>query len=499
MRISSTRSSSVPLSVFLSATFALGGCDEDVPPPDGGAPREIVWTACGSFDCATVDVPLDHGDLSLGETSIRVLRSRATAPGARRGVLLYNPGGPGEPAIADAESTLSFMRTAGLTRVYDVLIVDPRGVGESNALSCVSGEDLDALLDIDLRGAFTGDDAEWARLDAELSAWQTACHEHGASLLPHVGSDQVAGDLETLRVLLGEPTLDYVGVSYGTRIGAEYASRYPHGVGAFVFDSTVDPSVSALDAWFDAEASDYARELARFVEWCGASADCVFHGGEGATAVLAAYDALQAGLRAAEVREGTVRVREIHLQTAMQRGVAGGSAASLAELLRSAEEGDWALVMAAADRAFGRTSAGADTNLEIYLSVLAADVSCPAGFDEAAARDAARRLVERDPSSALVQATQLVAACLHPIVDTPALPTPHAADAPPILVLGGLHDPATPIHEAEAMIVALGNGSHLLRFEGEGHFYTPRSTCVAGAVLGFLADPTSTPAQTHCP
>ena len=56
---------------------------------------------------------------------------------------------------------------------------------------------------------------------------------------------ETAHDIENLRVALGVDKLTLLGVSYGTKVAAEYARRYPDRTAAVVLDSPVP--VDGLD------------------------------------------------------------------------------------------------------------------------------------------------------------------------------------------------------------------------------------------------------------
>lgn len=479
----------VRLSLGLALSALAAGCD--------AAPEVIEWEACGEHQCATIRVPEDHADPTGPSAEVRVLLAEATRPTARRSVIVFFPGGPGGPGIDQAEGILPAFDQLGLRAAHDVLFMDPRGTGRSDRIDCVGSPDLDRLIEQDLVAAVSSGDL--TGFDEELLGWQERCRAEYGARLDHLGSDQVADDLERVRVLLGVDALDGFSVSYGTRLAAQYASRHGEHVHAFVLDSTVTPSAPSLRAWFEAEARDYRDALERFFDACGASAACSFHGGAGAPAVAAAYDTLLARLGREEVRSGSRRVRELHLETGVNRGLAGGDAEQLGAMLASAEADDWEPMLRAADDAFGRMSPATDTLIENYFAILANDVSCPAGFDLGEALSFSREILRDAPRTGLVQVAQMLGACLHPIGSRAHPLTLEASVAPPLLVMGGAHDPATPRREAEEMVAALGNGSYLVEYTGDGHFYTPRSLCIAGAELAYLARPTVAPTTSICP
>jgi pimeloyl-ACP methyl ester carboxylesterase len=77
-----------------------------------------------------------------------------------------------------------------------------------------------------------------------------------------------------------------------------------------------------------------------------------------------------------------------------------------------------------------------------------------------------------------------------------SLPAPAA---PPLLLVGGRYDPATDHAGAVALQAELGNGSHLVTYEGDGHSHVVHSPCVREVEQAFLIDPASPPSPTTCP
>src|ERR1700733_13843463 len=113
-----------------------------------------------------------------------------------------------------------------LLRDYDIVSWDPRGVGASTAVQCFPN--------LDAENAFLGDDAYFpARPDQQagyISRWATfgkICKARNGELLRHVSTADTARDLNLLRRSLGQPKLNYVGVSYGSYLGATYANLFP--------------------------------------------------------------------------------------------------------------------------------------------------------------------------------------------------------------------------------------------------------------------------------
>jgi pimeloyl-ACP methyl ester carboxylesterase len=484
---------STPPALDAGADARTGGCGEDVEPPG------IAWEDCfDGYRCATIDVPLDHSDPEGATIGVRVLRSPAACPSMREGVLTFNLGGPGGLAIAAGVSILPTLQTIAprLRRLFDVVFVDPRGIGESTPLDCVPDAWLDGVrTSVPLE---PDTDDEWAALAAALDELAVGCEAAEPSgLLSHMSTEDVARDLDLVRERLGYETWDYIGVSYGTVLGATYATLFPDRIRAFVLDSSMILGADVFETYRAAEEA-YDVELGRFFEACGADPTCAFHGGEGAEAVAAAYDALEATIAGGALSVGGRTLGTIDLAAAVSNTLRFAELESLEALLAAAEDGDGTMLAAQADVFFDRGPGGYANAFEALVAVVQADNLCPEGLDLDALR---ARWTDAQTFAPRVGVLHhfLAAPCVQWRAprSTPPLAI-SAPTAPPLLVLGGRHDPATPIARGEALRAALGNGSHFIAFEGAGHGYLSYSQCVRDAELGFLDDPTTPPGVTSC-
>jgi len=176
--------------------------------------------------CGSVTVPLDRANPSVGTIDIayRLLPRTDTAHRAA-GTIVPNPGGPGQTAIANAGLYLTAL--APLRRDRDLLLIDPRGTGQSGAVNCpgLAGHDP---------------------LSLHLGSIWTVC---GANLGAHAGlygSAAVADDIDAVRQSLGLDKLDLWGDSYGTFLMPVYAGRHPEHVRSVVLDGAFP---IAFDLW----------------------------------------------------------------------------------------------------------------------------------------------------------------------------------------------------------------------------------------------------------
>lgn len=293
----------------------------EAPPPAPAVPT-LSWAACppdspagaaGGFECATAEVPLDYRDPTGRTITLALVRRPATGPGARIGTLFLNPGGPGGTGTVEIPSWVGLLPD-GLQQRFDVVSWDPRGVGESTPVQCFDSADAEA--------AFLGDAANFpadaASTPAHLDTWARfgqACAQRAGDLLPHVHTANTARDLDLLRQAVGDDGLTYIGLSYGTFLGATYANLFPDTVRAVVLDGNVAPGHWTADGAAIPDRSiggrigsdvGAATTMAELLRRCGEvdTARCAFSAGS-PEATAQRYEQLLDRLRRGPITLGT--------------------------------------------------------------------------------------------------------------------------------------------------------------------------------------------------
>lgn len=456
-----------------------------LPPPPTPAP--LRWSACGSYDCATLEVPLDYAAPN-GE-QIKLAVKRRAARGNRIGALVVNPGGPGASAV-DFLSGFAAGPGASLSQ-FDLVAFDPRGVGQSTPLDCHST--IERLLATD---PSPDDEAEWTAIDQAASAFADECAMKHAKLLPHMGTADVARDMDQLRAALGEEKLTYFGYSYGTELGAWYADLFPQRVRAFVLDGALDMKLSGVEIAFE-QAGGFERSLESYFGWCGASANnCRWtQDREPATAyrdLAAAIDAKPIAARTGNRKLGPGEFM-IGVIAPLYGGVEGFR--SLSTSLVAATGGDASALLANVDAYTERRRDGTYANIqEANNAVNCLDLPTPPYAD---LRAEASRFANAYPLFGISTLTSLLV-CAHWPVHAQKAPPPRAAGAAPILVIGTTGDPATPYAWAEALASYL-ESAVLLTYEGEGHTAYGRGVrCIDDAVNAYLVKGTVPAKGTRC-
>ncbi|WP_435111848.1 alpha/beta hydrolase [Nocardiopsis synnemataformans] len=202
-----------------------------------GACPEDVQDETHPLECATVPVPMDYDDPEGAEIEIMVSRLASTDPDQRRGVLLLNPGGPGGSGLSMPAGLASLGIPASVLNSYDLIGMDTRGVGHSSAVSCGFTTDQEYLGNIPPYAVDEAAVTERAGV-AEAAADQCARSDDNEQIR-HISTANMARDLDRIRAALGEEKASFFGLSYGSALGAAYASMFPESTDRIVLDSNI--------------------------------------------------------------------------------------------------------------------------------------------------------------------------------------------------------------------------------------------------------------------
>ena len=443
--------------------------------------QKVTWHGCQDGDrCTRIRVPLDYAKPAGRSISLSVVKVPASDPGKRVGSLVVNPGGPGGSGVDYAVNWSAYFGTE-LHRAFDIVGFDPRGVGRSTPVDCLSDKQLDTVVasDPDPDTAAERDDS-----DRLLRTFGEGCVKRSGALAAHISTIEAAKDIDVLRAVLGDDKLTYFGASYGTFLGATYADLFPKRVGRMVLDGAIDPSLSTLQLNL-VQAHGFEVALRAYVGHCVDAGGC-FLGGT--------------------VDEGTRRIRQF-LDGTEKKAITGSAgrplAAGLAVLgiwaplynknywplldnaLRAAFGGDGSQLIGLADAYDSRGPNGYyDNSFEALYAVNCLD------HDDAIPTSQVPSYIPRfekaSPTFGAIFAFGLSSCSVWPI-HTHRRPEPiHAAGSPPILVVGTTRDPATPLTWAEALARQLEHGI-LVKRDGDGHTgYHRGSTCVDHTVESYL-------------
>ena len=476
--------------MVLLAAAACGG-------DDAAKPAGATFSPClGDYECATVEVPVDYADASLGTIGIRVLRAPARDPERRLGTIFVNPGGPGQPMVdrLSVQYPLLSALFAETTARFDVVAFDWRGVGQSARVRCVDDALVERVRAADLAMKTPAAEAEIAAIRGSIVA---GCTPAEAALLARMNTENAARDLDRLREALGEEKLNYLGFSYGSWLGATYATLFPERVRAMAFDSAV-ALADDLQADISRQAASYDVAFGRFFAACAADARCPFGGTGDPAAVASRFDALVAKLEAGPLPAGARTLTATDAAFAFADGMRAAEWTKLGADLAAAEKGDASALLARADTLYGRDAAGHyETGLVALVGIACLDQPLSPPADPGAFRvfaDGVRAAHPHHGGALLPWAlcTEWPFARKAPRVVIDA----HAA--PPMLVVSSRFDAISSYDQGPALVDRLRNGSHLVTYEGDGHSVSLKSACVREAMTAYFADPAAPPAKTSC-
>lgn len=496
--------------LLAAAALALTACS-GTPEPTGGAPttlpptpsttavpgeqatdpayaryydQRVDWSDCGGgLQCATVEVPVDWSQPDRDRLGLAVARHPATDPSRKVGSLLVNPGGPGASGVAWLRGGVQAVVSDAVEQRYDVVAFDPRGTGSSQPVQCLSDAEFDA---------YRADPADpttptgLAEETSEAEQFAQGCEVDAGLLLGHLGTADAVRDLDVLRAAVGSERLDYLGKSYGTLLGAEYAGRFPHRVGRLVLDGALDPASSATDVDL-VQAEGLEQSLRAYAQACSQRSGCDL--GSTADAVVQQVRDVLTAARQKPLGTSDPQ-RPLTAPLAFQGIIAtlydSGTWPLLDRAVQDARAGDGSRLLQLADAYAGRQPDGTYSSniLQAFTAISCLDRPVDASPQAMAAE--AAQLEQRSPTFGRSLSYGALQCGVWPVPPTRTPAPVKAEGAAPVLVVGTTNDPATPYVWAQSLASQLSS-ARLLTYRGEGHTaYRRGSACVDGAVDGYL-------------
>ncbi len=490
---------------FLIASCSAGGAE---PTPAGGTaplgPADVrlaefyqqqpAWAACdGGFECASVRVPLSYEDPTRDALELSIIKLPASDAAGRIGSLLLNPGGPGGSGI-DYTKAADQVVSKDVRARYDIVGFDPRGVGTSDPIGCLTAEQTDRMMS--MLGPPTSETSADA-VAAQARSFGEDCQRRSPRLTANVGTVPAAKDMDILRAAVGDPKLNYVGRSYGSFLGVTYAGLFPNNVGRFVFDGAMPPTLTQAEL-ARGQAGGFELALGRFVRDCARHSGCplAHNPAEALTKIGGWLDEVAKQPMRSGDRELTRPLAEAALLGPMYDPAQGWP--QLREALARAFRGDASGMLTLADEFVGRDAEGRyrDNSIDALYAVNCLDRADRA--DAVATAALAEQWAHEAPIFGAYFAWGNLPCATWP---TPATDAPHqitATGSGPIMVVGTRYDPATPYAWAVSMERDLSNAALVTR-EGDGHTgYRRGSSCVDAAVDRFLLSGVLPQAETRC-
>ena len=409
----------------------------------GGVGTARAW-------CTSFDVPEDWSSPAGRHIGLRVAIVRSGALRSDRDPVVFLDGGPGGAATEDYPAIAPAL--APLRKRRDILLIDQRGTGGSNALGCQPAQNAGAPTAAPPGGR------EIAASAALVQQCLAALRTHAAP--EHYTTSDAIRDLEAVRQALGAPQFNLLGISYGTRVAQQYAAHYPGSVRSVVLDSAV-PNTLAL-------GSEHARNLEQVLKSlfarCDADDPCRKSFGDAYAILYQLRDRLR-------VRPQTLTVRDPASYQPLQLDFGAQDLAAVVRIdayspltaallpltLSQADHGNFEPLVS--QRKWIADDLGSQITGGMELSVV-----CAEDADLLAPRpeDAATLMGNE-------QITKILSACsLWPRGARPADFHLPLVSAVPVLILAGQYDPVTPPAYGSAMLPTLSN-ARLLLAPGQGH------------------------------
>ncbi|MBJ7399940.1 alpha/beta hydrolase [Mycolicibacterium sp.] len=449
----------------------------------GGSGGEAMPIPAGA-QCGKIAVPVDYSKPDGDEATLALIRFPAI--GEKIGSLIINPGGPGASGIEAAASIVEGL-PPDMRRRFDLVGFDPRGVGGSTpAVWCNSDADNDRLraepqVDYSPEGV--------QQIETETKDFIQRCVDKmGSHFLANVGTENVAKDLDALRAALGDDKLNYLGYSYGTRIGAAYAEAYPNKVRAMILDGAIDPNADPIQANID-QAEAFQKAFNDYAADCANDPGCPL--GTDPEKAVDVYKSLvdplvdkpmatrdPRGLSYSDALAGTLMaLYSPRLWQHLTRG------------LTEMTEGRGDTMLALADMFMQRDAQGHYTNAtDARVAVNCVDE--PPITDSVKVVEQDRRMREVAPFMSYGEFTGHAPMSTCAFWPVPPTSNPHIAAAPglpPVLVVSTTGDPATPYQAGVDLAEQLGGA--LLTFNGTQHTVVFQSNaCVDDYAAAYLID-----------
>ncbi|MGA7204687.1 MAG: alpha/beta hydrolase [Specibacter sp.] len=453
----------------------------------------VTWTSCsGGFQCTKVEVPMDYA--KPRGTSIQLAVTRLPASGKRLGAMLINPGGPGGSGVDMAQTSAKSYFSAKMRGAYDIVGFDPRGVQRSEPVKCLSDAQMDSARQHDFN---MDTDAGLQQAEAETQTETNLCVKNSGPVLAHVDTVSSARDMDILRAVVGDPKLNYMGFSYGTKLGATYAGLFPSRVGKFSLDGALDPALN-IDEVSMGQAVGFENAIRAWAQNCLGTKDCPVSG--------TVDEAVQ------QVRDLNAIYAKTPQQTSSGRVVTGSEFTNslafamystdlwdpLTGALKQAFAGDASGMLMLADYSADRDSDGKykSNTASAFTAINCLDY--PMNSNTAHMREDAAALEKASPTFGKLLAYSGLTCKYWPFPATGKPETISAAGAGPILVIGTTGDPATPYKWAQSLAKQLDSGV-LVTWKGNGHTaYGRANACLTTAVDNYFVDGKVPAAGTTC-
>ncbi|MFD4369957.1 alpha/beta hydrolase [Rhodococcus sp. NPDC058521] len=485
--------------VAVAVTGLLVACSQPAAETETERSVEVQWSACpdgvenpedgpSQLQCATVSVPLDYADPDGRQIDISISRLPSRNPDARRGVLLLNPGGPGGTGLDQPKFLASLGMPQSVRDSYDLIGMDTRGVGHSSPIGCGFTDDLEYY------GAvppYAFDKEAFAEQAATAEEVAERCATNDDGRLRHVTTANMARDLDRIRAALGEEKASFLGYSYGSALGAAYASMFPETSDRIVLDSNIG------DTHLDRDGlRRYSRGMEEtfpdFAEWAATQHDR-FGLGRTPKDVRDTYFDLAERLDRTPVDGINGRAFRLATFVTLYNPESYETAAQTWQSLLQPNEAE-----PTPDPPTSGELSPNDNSWSVFLAVTCNDVEWTG--DVAAYRQSVADDRVAYPLFGAAAANILPCAYWKSAPTEP--PVTIENDGPAnVLIAQNRRDPVTPLRGGQLLDEKFGKRSRLLTVDGSGHgvYVLGKNKCAQDVVTDYLVEGTMVESDTTCP
>jgi pimeloyl-ACP methyl ester carboxylesterase len=459
---------------------------------DSAIPVPSSLTGKIEFSCGRLDVPLDYANASGRTISLYLVLVLDKDTSDRIGSLLVNPGGPGGSGLELALGLTGSLDPTILEH-FDLIGFDPRGVGLSSPIHCISDAEKDRLnaASPDVRTA-----AGFAQAKQLAKEVADACSTTYGPALAQYNTVNTARDMDVIRRALGDDSMNYLGFSYGTELGGVYAHLFPDTIRVAVLDGAVNPLTNGIQSFAD-QLDGFEKAFDQFANtYCEKTSPCTSLGDPRRAVYDIVAQAQQHPLGTSDPSETRQVTSSLVLTGVLEALYSQSEWSDLSAALIAAKKGDGGKLLALADQ-YNQRRDGHYTNIMDANTTISCNDE-KAGPTDAQIRATTAQWVKKFPMFGLWAAGSLFS-CQQWQPDRTPVPLPKAPTAHQVLVIGNLHDPATPYQGAVDLARVMGN-AELLSWDGEGHTsYLQGSNCIDNYVNTYLVDGKLPPEHTTCP
>jgi pimeloyl-ACP methyl ester carboxylesterase len=464
---------------------ASAAAGADVAGVPGYEVAAINWQPCPgkpAIECGTLEVPLDWSAPQGKVTYIGIARKRATDQANRIGALVFDPGGPGGSGVSDLLNGNRI--TPAVAARFDIIGFDPRGVNTSAQVLCDQ-----TVYDAARAAKRPTSQQEFDRLASLNRQLVNDCRAHTGSLFDHLDTRTTARDIDAVRAALGEKKLNYLGFSYGSLMGQQYAELFPTHIRAMVNDGNMDHSLATAWEFMRDQTAPVERNFLEFAQWCDTTPACALYGQD----MVKTYGALRERAKAGTLTDPATGqpVDFYALSTIAFDSGRPPLWNALAARLKALRDGSGAVTASAQEATLVN---------DVFTPVWCSDWNY-AIKDFADYSGMRTRLAQEFPNMQWSPYVDNAMTCVgDPMPTTNPQQPLRVKGAPPLVMIGNTHDYATVYKWNKT--AAAQSGSHLITYEGYYHTaYGPNkpSQCINSAVEAYFLNLTVPKDEMSCP